>query len=74
MYNPKSALISRSGRRDEKWNQKPPKKNKGAKKGSIKDTQSTKKQHKRRRRRGMTTHFLKERERERKKKAKQQKP
>ena len=28
-----------------KWNQKPPKKNKGAKKGSIKDTQSTKKQH-----------------------------
>ena len=64
-------LLSRvDGRRDEKWNQKPPKKNR-VQKRARKDTRtksSTKEEEE------DDTLFERERERERKKKAKQQKP
>ena len=58
----KVLLSSRLGRRDEKWNQKPPKK-----KGEKRARKDTHKKAAHKRRRGMTTHFLKEREREKKK-------
>ena len=73
MYNPKSALISRSGRRDEKyWNQKPPKKKQGCKKGLYKRHPKHKKaaQKKKKKKRNDDTFFERERERERKKKSK----